>query len=90
MLQSGPYTEGGGGQQGQLPPQRKLNLQFLFYFKYIRQEKNCLIFKYIGVLSSFAPLAKKFCVRPWLQCFVDNVSKFVEFFDILSDSCGLI
>ena len=24
---------GGGGQQGQLPPQRKLNLQFLCYYK---------------------------------------------------------
>ena len=29
--QAGPYTA--GGQQGQLPPQRKLNLQFLCYYK---------------------------------------------------------
>ena len=28
---AGPYTE--GGQRGSCPPQRKLNLQFLFYFK---------------------------------------------------------
>ena len=54
----GPYTEGGGGQQGQLHPQRRLNLQFLFYFKYIEQDKSCLIFKYIGTLSSFAPWQK--------------------------------
>ena len=50
---------GGGGQQGRLPPpQRKLNLQSLFYFKYIGQDKSCLIFKHIGVLSSFAPWQK--------------------------------
>ena len=60
-LVPGPYTEGGGQHQ------RKFNLQFLFYFKYIGQDKSCFIFKYIGALSSFAPLAKKSCVRPCLE-----------------------
>ena len=55
---------GGGVAAGAVASQRKLNLQFLFYFKYIGQDKSCLIFKYIGTLSSFAPLAKKSCVRP--------------------------
>ena len=53
-----------GGAAGAVAPQSKLNLQFLVYFKYIGQDKSCLIFKYIGALSSFAPLAKKSCVRP--------------------------
>ena len=46
MSRAGQYTE--GRQQGQLPPQRRLNLLFLFYFKYIRQNKSCVIFNYIG------------------------------------------
>ena len=81
-LASGPYTEGGGGggQQGQLPPQRKSNLQFLFYFKYIGQDKSCLIFKYIGVLSSFAPLAKKSCVRPCLALIFSTFPKLSEMY----------
>ena len=66
-LVPGPYTEGGGEAAGAVAPQRKFNLQFLFYFKYIGQDKSCLIFKYIGALSSFAPLAKKSCVRPCLE-----------------------
>ena len=63
---AGPNTEGGraAGAVAPPPPQRKLNLQFLFYFKYIGQDKSCLIFKYIGALNSFAPLAKKSCVWP--------------------------
>ena len=65
VYKTGPYTEGGGGAAAAVaPPQRKLNLQFLSYFKYIGQDKSCLIFKYIGAFSSFAPLAKKSCVRP--------------------------
>ena len=34
------------GAAGAVAPQRKLNLQFLFYFKYIGQNKSCLIFEY--------------------------------------------
>ena len=55
----GPYTEGGGAAVAVAPPpQRKLNLQFLLYSKYIGQDKSCLIFKYIGTLSSFPPWQK--------------------------------
>ena len=58
------HTQRGGGSRGSCPPQRNLNLQFLFYFKYIGQDKRCLIFKYIGALSSFALPGKKSCARP--------------------------
>ena len=77
-------TQRGGGAAGAVAPQRKLNLQFLFYFKYIGQDKSCLIFKYIGALSSFAPLAKKSCVRPWaiscriLQRSCNNLHDFLK------------
>ena len=52
---TGRAVHRGGGAEMAVAPQRKLNLQFLFYFKYIGQDKSCLIFKYIGALRSFAP-----------------------------------
>ena len=52
------------GAAGAVAPRRKLNLQFLFYFKYIGQDKSCFIFKYIGALSSFAPWQKNSAYGP--------------------------
>ena len=48
----------GGAEGAVAPPQRKLNLQSLFYFKYIGQDKSCLIFKYIGSSARLPPWQK--------------------------------
>ena len=48
----------GGAAEAVAPPPRKLNLQFLFYFKYIGQDKSCLIFKYIGPSARLPPWEK--------------------------------
>ena len=91
FMNTGLYTEGGGGSRAVAPPpQRKLNLQFLFYFKYIGQNKSCLIFKYIGALSSFAPLAKKSCVRPCMNSIlsVDGFIQCVDSFECIINNGG--
>ena len=68
-----------GGQQGQLsPPPEKITLAILFYFKYVGQDKSCLIFKYIGALSSFAPPGKEILRTALFQIFTIH-SSFVLF-----------